>query len=474
MRAARAGPISPHVTGCGSIDRVKPTALPSTSNAARRALADRPEHLPSLDGLRGLAIVLVLLHNLDVLAPAADRPLAVALLKETLYVGWIGVQLFFVLSGYLITRGLLASRGQPGWMRDFLVKRGLRILPLYWIALLLLTVALPMLGVTLPHPSHFSTAWLWLHLSNWTTPFEPGGGPLPHVWSLSVEEQFYLLWPLLLWRMGLRDVWLLCLVLIAASPLARLLMLNLGLPQEAVYTFTISRIDALAAGAALAVWDAGRALHGATRWRSAHLLRLAIVLLLLTAAFSGGFRRLGDAAQIGGYTLLTLSCTALIAWAVLVDRAHARGALQGGASRLLRGRVLASFGRYSYAIYLFHKPVHDLIGLPLLRQLTGSDSSADPAVAMLYLLACGTLCWAIGWLSWRLIERPALALRRHWLSRPAPAPSTQAPAPAAPPLDHATSAVARGRADAARRRGFRAPARPSWAILPRARPARSR
>ena len=91
-----------------------------------------------------------------------------------------------------------------------------------------------------------------------------------------------------------------------------------------------------------------------------------------------------------------------------------------------------------------------------------------------HLLASGTLCWAIGWLSWRLIERPALALRRHWLSRPAPAPSTQAPAPAAPPLDRATSAVVRGRADAARRRGFRAPARPSWAILPRARPARSR
>jgi peptidoglycan/LPS O-acetylase OafA/YrhL len=387
----------------------------ASSSALPPSLA-RPDHLPSLDGLRGLAIVLVLLHNLDVLAPAPGHGLGVGLIKEGLYLGWIGVQLFFVLSGYLITRGLLASRDQPGWLRDFLVKRGLRILPLYWIALLLFTVVLPALGLPLPHASHFSALWLWLHLSNWTSPFEPDGGPLPHTWSLSVEEQFYLLWPLLLRRLDLREIWLLALALIGISPLLRLMMLNLGLPAEALYTFTISRIDALAAGAALATWDRGRALEGATRWRSAHLARLSIALLVLTALASNGFQRLGAVAQIGGYSLLTLSCTAVLAWAVLCDRARARGALQGPASRLLRLPVLASFGQYSYAIYLVHKPLHDLVGLPLLRRLLGADHTADPMQALLYLVAASAVCWLIGALSWRLIERPALALRARWLT----------------------------------------------------------
>ena len=124
---------------------------------------------------------------------------------------------------------------------------------------------------------------------------------------------------------------------------------------------------------------------------------------------------------------------------------------------------LAKLGDLSYGIYVFHFPIIQLF--LQLHLFEGSWISLFVAVL--------ATTFVVALLSWRLIERPALALRRHWLSRPAPAPSTQAPAPAAPPLDHATSAVARGRADAAHRRGFRAPSRP-WAILPRARPARSR
>ena len=454
-------------------------------NAPRAAPASPTalDHLPSLDGLRGLAIALVLLHNLDVLDLAPQHGRAAALLKETFYLGWIGVQLFFVLSGFLITRGLLETRGRPGWLHDFLVKRVLRIFPLYWLALLLFTVLLPALGVRLPHESAFGTAWLWLYLSNWVTPFDPQGGPLPHFWSLAVEEQFYLVWPLLLWRLGLREIWLLSLALVAASPLLRLLMLGLGLPAEALYEFTISRMDALAAGAALAAWDRGRALGGATRWHAAHLLRLGVLLLGLTALFSEGFHRLGDTAQIGGYTLLTLSCVAFVGWAMLCDRARARGALMDWPSRVLRSGVLASLGRYSYAIYVFHKPVHDLIGLPLLRRWSGDDATADPAIALAYLAVTALACWAIGWLSWRVFERPVLSLRSRWLApqEPAPEPARQ-PAPARPvlrPVDHATSAVPRGRVDAAARRRFRAPARrrwPAWltAPLPPARTARSR
>ena len=69
---------------------------------------------------------------------------------------------------------------------------------------------------------------------------------------------------------------------------------------------------------------------------------------------------------------------------------------------MLRSGVLASLGRYSYAIYVFHKPVHDLIGLPLLRHGIGSDTTADPVTALAYLVATGLSCWTIGWLSWQI------------------------------------------------------------------------
>jgi peptidoglycan/LPS O-acetylase OafA/YrhL len=208
-------------------------------------------HLPSLDGLRGIAILLVLLHNFDVLDLGGAHALGPVLVKECFYIGWIGVQLFFVLSGYLITRGLLVTQDQPDYFERFFLKRVLRIFPLYYLALLVFLVLLPATGWVEQRSMQYSPLWLWAYLSNWTTPFEPTGGPLPHFWSLAVEEQFYLVWPLLLWKLRLRHVWWLCLGLTALSPLLRLLLVRQGFPDEALYEFTFSRMDALAGAAAL-------------------------------------------------------------------------------------------------------------------------------------------------------------------------------------------------------------------------------
>ncbi len=105
----------------------------------------RPSHLLSLDGIRGLAILMVIAHNVQLL----DLPVmhgAVAVAQFVLNIGWVGVQLFFVLSGFLITGILLDSVGQPHGLRNFIARRALRIFPLYYGALLLIFVLLPMLG----------------------------------------------------------------------------------------------------------------------------------------------------------------------------------------------------------------------------------------------------------------------------------------------------------------------------------------
>ena len=398
-------------------------------------------HLPSLDGLRGIAVLLVLLHNFDVLDLGGARALGPVLVKEFFYIGWIGVQLFFVLSGYLITRGLLQTQGQPDYFERFFLKRVLRIFPLYYLALLVFLVLLPATGWVEQRSMQYSSLWLWTYLSNWTTPFEPTGGPLPHFWSLAVEEQFYLVWPLLLWKLRLRHIWWLCLGLTALAPLVRWGMVHLGFPDEALYEFTFSRMDALTAGAALAAWDHGRALHGATRWRAWHMQLIGLLLLVAAAVASHGFRRIGPLPQVLGYSLLALGFAALTGWAVLTDQARSRGGSVSRWSAVLRWSPLRRFGHYSYAIYVFHKPLHDLVGVPLLAHWTGQPHTADLGTATLYFLLATAVLYAVGWLSWHLFERHFLALKDR-LSAPPPKPTRHG---------------IRGTVTAAQRRSFKTP-----------------
>ena len=407
-------------------------------------------HLPSLDGLRGLAILLVLLHNFDVLDLGGDRALGSVLVKEVFYIGWIGVQLFFVLSGYLITRGLLATQSEPDYFGRFFLKRVLRIFPLYYLALLVFLVLLPATGWVEQRSMQYSSLWLWTYLSNWTTPFEPTGGPLPHFWSLAVEEQFYLVWPLLLWKLRRRHIWWLCLGLTTLAPLVRWRMVQQGFPDEALYEFTFSRMDALTAGAALAAWGDGRALHGATRWRPWHLQWIGLLLLAAAAVVSHGFRRIGPVPQVVGYSLLALGFAAFTGWAVLTDQARSRGGSVSRWSAVLHWAVLRRFGQYSYAIYVFHKPLHDLVGVPMLVRWTGQPHTADPGTALLYFAVATAVTFGVGWLSWHLFERHFMALKDR-LSAPPPKPTRHG---------------IRGTVTASQRRNFKAPKSVVWAAPP--------
>lgn len=421
---------------------MKPAPLPTA--------APLPHHLPSLDGLRGLAIVLVLLHNFDVLDLAGPHSLAAALLKEVFFLGWIGVQLFFVLSGFLITRGLLATQQSNRYFSHFMLKRALRIFPLYYLALLLFTLLLPKLGLIAPPAD--PTWWLWVYLANWSIPLHLGGESMPHFWSLAVEEQFYLLWPLLLWRLRLRQVAWLCLALMLLSPLLRWLLMRDGAPPEALYEFTICRMDALAAGAALAAWfhrplrDAQQlGAPTATGLIDRQIIRrieccsasrwgvLAASLLVASALASHGFWRLGETAQVLGYSLLALSFTAMLGWAVLSDQAASRpedaaASRRWSPARLLRTPLLRMFGKYSYGLYVFHKPLHDLVGAPLLARLGHAQISA-PGLALLYFVVATGVTLMVAWLSWHGLERHFLALK------PSDTPPLHpASAPHAPPL----------------------------------------
>ena len=204
-----------------------------------------------LDGVRGLAILLVMLFHFQ-----GTRPhLVPKALVYPMIVGWSGVDLFFVLSGFLITGILIDTRDSENYFSSFYARRVLRIVPLYLIAVFLcFRVALPLArrwGVDLD-PDGSLEPWYWLHVSNWRSAFGRDVRPLSHFWSLSIEEQFYVVWPaFVLWTKP-RRLGAACAALAVTACALRCFAAARGAPPEALHRLTVFRIDALAIGGLLA------------------------------------------------------------------------------------------------------------------------------------------------------------------------------------------------------------------------------
>ncbi|MGD0541558.1 MAG: acyltransferase, partial [Tepidisphaeraceae bacterium] len=205
-------------------------------------------HLTALDGVRGLAVLMVMsFHFLQRETFPSSR--VVNLLQSISRVGQTGVDLFFVLSGFLITGILLHAKQSPAFFRNFYARRALRIFPLAYGALLVVYVVLPLAGLT-AWTSWKQQLWFWLYASNLHATFSTQdiGGP-GHFWSLAVEEQFYLTWPTVVWLCNRRSLYGACIGCLIISLAARLVLIKL---DYTVFDFTLCRLDALAMGAILA------------------------------------------------------------------------------------------------------------------------------------------------------------------------------------------------------------------------------
>src|SRR6266567_1195509 len=234
-------------------------------------------HYLALDGFRGLAILLVFLVHLDgAVSHLKDSWVGTVLILGASW-GWMGVDMFFVLSGFLITGILIGSVNDRRYFRNFYIRRSLRIFPLFYGVFLLLLLLTPVLHFEW-HPVHIIYLF---YCQNIVTTFNGAAGvlrpfvDLGHFWSLAVEEQYYMIWPLIVWLLrDERKIMRLCLLLIGCSIVLRIALISL-LPSNLALNFIYKELpthwDGLLLGSWLALamrrWPIGE-LQRRTRWLS--------------------------------------------------------------------------------------------------------------------------------------------------------------------------------------------------------------
>jgi peptidoglycan/LPS O-acetylase OafA/YrhL len=391
------------------------------SNAAPSLAAGAPvprealRAVPALDGVRGLAILAVLAHQLCIDGYPASH--AVKLLLLPLQAGWVGVQLFFVLSGFLITGILAETRRADNYWSSFFARRALRIFPVYYLLLAITFVVAPRVAhlSAMTLAQHDSAAFYWAYLSNWTPLAGGGVESLGHCWSLAIEEQFYLLWPLVVRALDERALARLCAGIAVLALIFRTVIRAAGLNPELAYELTPARADALALGALAAL----------VVRRPAWLARVAPLLTdrsiagsLLLAALSlaaGRVSRTSAITQTAGYTLVA------VASALLVIRAALDGARgEGRLAAALSAPWLRRYGKYSYAIYVYHLPLHLIVVRTfVLPRLAGASEAVFLGVQLAYFVAGSLGLLLLGALSYRVVERPFLDLKPFFAARPA-------------------------------------------------------
>jgi peptidoglycan/LPS O-acetylase OafA/YrhL/4-amino-4-deoxy-L-arabinose transferase-like glycosyltransferase len=399
----------------------------------------RTHALPGLDGVRGIAILLVMLFHL-----VAMRP--VSRIDEWFYhftrYGWSGVDLFFVLSGFLITGILIDAKGtSDNYFRNFYARRALRILPLYYAFVAGLLLLYPRVGgakvaaeaAVLQH----NQWWVWTHVVNWlvarvgdfttATPLGTGG-----FWSLSIEEQFYLIWPVVILLVPRRQLLRVCFALVIMTPVIRCAMAAFGASWAAIFAVTFARMDGIAMGATIAV--IARSSFGLN-----YIKRFVPVVAALALMGLVGVEIFSRATYYRAKLVLILQCT-LFVWlwgALLVGTLTAMpGSLL---QRVTYTSVLRTFGKYSYALYLFHGHMNRLF------TRFGFDAERGFTVGgfvlpwqMLYLMVSSFASLAVAYASWHLYEKHFLRLKVFFPTR------KRMLAPKGPPLETTPAALLSG------------------------------
>ena len=352
---------------------------------------------PSLDGLRALAVGLVMLVHY----------------RAIFLGGWIGVPLFFVLSGFLITRILLnAKETAPdikSFLKTFWIRRSLRIFPLSIAFFLLCEVMWWFTAIPKTWP--VARLWLFTYTLNFGHMFNlvPISDVYTHFWSLAVEEQFYLVWPFIIWFLSRRILRIVVISILIAAPMLRWLFVETGtFSAEQLYFFTPTLLDSFAAGAAIVLFDLQWIRH--IRWWLAIVTSITILAGMAANWYQGihfvlwcmgyPYNMPAHFQYVWGYSLLDITAVLLIV-----------GCLRDEL-KLFSNKILVTIGKISYGLYIIHRPVFRVVTAiePWLKVHVGVNFAR--VICLIFFLFTSLL---LAKLSFRYFETPFLRLKSRFI-----------------------------------------------------------
>jgi peptidoglycan/LPS O-acetylase OafA/YrhL len=366
-------------------------------------MASSSQRLPELDGIRGIAILAVLItHCTPLMRPGYASHFLIALLTP----GWAGVELFFVLSGFLITGILLRTKEATNYFRSFYARRILRIFPIYYLtlsAILLFSTGSLWMRSMLPS-SPLQRASYYIYLQNWPIFWTHGFfkySILGHFWSLAVEEQFYIVWPVLIWMLPERLLRRICLIGLPFALAGRIALVHRFGWDFGVMNLTTSRIDGLLIGCYLAF-----------QLRRGPIRLDWCISMFAIGATSIGYVAIFHSGELSatGIYMHTIGVTgfALLSGAFVGLSQRQPGFLAG----ILRARWLGTFGKYSYGMYVYHIPLY--LTVEMATYALGWPMPMPLRYALPYGAALIALTFGISRTSYILLEDRILSMKARF------------------------------------------------------------
>ena len=374
------------------------------------------KHIIELDGMRGIAVVLVMaLHLFKRASYFTEHPVLLGFTKLTT-VGWVGVDIFFTLSGFLITSILLKAKTGEHYFKNFYVRRILRIFPLYYAAIAIVLLFAPKVEEDFLATLKTALPIMLLYQQNWALLFKNFHITqyLGITWSLAIEEQFYFLWPFIVYKLNREQLVKASigyiLVSIIGRTLGTLLWPNLAQASTFFYYASFARFEEMLFGGLLAVFlTYDGALEKVKRYALPVFLASFTVFVALHILSLPGDPHPEHASlplTLGGYTTAALSTIGLIGiFITYPPRNFFR--------RFFSNPVLTFLGKYSYSMYIFHMTA----ALILLDVFWHSEMRGWKAY-ILYPASTYVVTVIIALLTWNLLEKHVLGLKKYFEYKP--------------------------------------------------------
>jgi peptidoglycan/LPS O-acetylase OafA/YrhL len=383
-----------------------------TKELIRQADTGAKAHIRALDGIRGVAVLAVLFYHFGDLSQSTSALLRlVGIVKGA---GWMGVDMFFALSGFLITDILCKTQHKPNAAVNFYARRTLRLFPLFYGVWACIG-----LYMWLTHLPWHSGYWMYLlYAGNFIAVKYGSVGILvvSHFWSLAVEEQYYLIWPFVVWKLqGARKVGSILLGALLLSFLLKLILMAKHANPSLAYFMLPTHIESIAMGSFVAIALRRNIKEPIVAW-SRILLPLSAASIVLLGLIEHGLNNLNPVVQLCFPLFGLFACC-------LIVRSLDQASLT---ARIMTNSILRFYGRYSYGLYVYSALFHHSLKLYLYQTIIKHVNN-QLILNFGYLFVCYLILTLISVVSFHLYESQFLKLKRKFDSVPAARPARSHP-----------------------------------------------